>query len=175
MTKRTEGPTIQLELATGPATPGSGGLALPVSALVRNGRAPTADEEYISDKLRTDLAIQLATAVKGEHGYRLSHTISVRAVLRMEEFVTFDREIRDKPRQNSRDQADLELFCHTMRQAQANTLLSIRQATVNRIEEVVLTPLNPPAEQKDDVVIEQRPGLLGILLGGERVTKVRRR
>lgn len=164
---------LKVELPAVARLPGGGALALSAQALLQQGRTPNRAEAAITDQLRTDLAMQVGVAVKMEHAEQLAQTITLRTVQRFDEFLTFERTIRDQKR-HADDQADLEVFCHAVRQSQANTLLAIRQAGLNRIETIVLNPLDPPAEVKEEVIIEQKPGLLGRLFGGQQVTRVKR-
>ena len=173
MTKKPES-TLKFNSLAASILPGTGALAVPTTLLTRNGRPPTRQEEYISQKLRTDLTLQVAVAVKGEHGARLAQTLSVRTVQRFDEYVAFERAIRDQPRTNEADQADVEAFCQAVRQGQCTSLLAIRQATLNKIEEIILTPIDPPDEVGEEVIVEQKPGLLGWLFGGQQVTRVLR-
>ena len=164
---------ITIEMPSSALSPGTSSVAAPVSALTRGSRSLTKEEEYIGNKLRTDLAIQIGTAIKAEHAAHLSQILTQRSVIRFDEYVAFDREIMDRHRANADDQADVVAFCTAMRRSQANTLLAVRQGGVNKLEETVMTPLDPPQE-REEVIIEQRPGLLGKLLLGQTVTTVKR-
>ena len=98
---------------------------------------------------------------------------TLRGINHFEEYVTFDRAIRDKHRDNIADHADIEALCHGMRQSQVNTIMALRNGVVNTIEEITMKPLAPD-KQTEDVIIEQKPGLLGMIFGGQQVTRVRR-
>ena len=167
--------TIHLELPSSSLSPNNAGLvAVPVASLTRGSRQLTDEEAFISNKLRTDLAVQLGYAIKGEHGQHLTQLVTQRGLTRFAEYLEFDRAILDRPWANADDQADMVAFAIAMRQAQANTQIGIRNGVVNRIEEAAITPLEPPEKQGEDVIIEKKPGLLGALFGGIEVTRVKR-
>ena len=173
MTKKTES-TLKFDPLATPLLSGTSALAVPTPTLTRNARPPTRQEQHISDHLRTDLALQLGVVIKGDHAERLAQTVSMRTAQRFVEYVDFDRAIRDQPRSNEVDQADVAAFCQVVRQAHCTSLLAIRQATVNKLEEVVLNPLDPPDEMAEEVIVEHQPGVLGWLFGGQQVTRVLR-
>lgn len=171
MTKTTQS-ALKFEAPAASLVSGAGALVLP--ALVREGQPLTRGERVVGEKLRTDLVRETAIALKGEHGARLAQTVTMRAVERFSDYVEFEREIRDKARDNVQDQADVVAFCQVVRQAHGNSQLAIRHTVVERIEEIVSAPLDPPAEAQEEVIIEQKPGLLGWIFGGQQVTRVKR-
>lgn len=164
---------LKVALPDDALVPGAGALAVSAQTLLHQSRTPNRAEQAITDKLRIDLAMQVGVAVKMEQAEQLAQTITLRTVQRFDEFIAFERTIRAQKR-HADDQADLEVFCHAVRQSQANTLFAIRQAGLNRIETIILNPLDPPAEAQEEVIIEQKPGLLGRLFGGQQVTRVKR-
>jgi hypothetical protein len=171
MSKTTES-SLKFEAPAASLVSGAGALVLPV--LVREGQPLTKAERVVGEKLRTDLVRETAIAIKGEQGARLTQTVTMRAVQRFSDYVDFEREIRDKPRGNAQDQADVAAFCQVMRQAHGNSQLAIRHTVVERIEEIVSAPLDPPAEAQEEVIVEHKPGLLGWIFGGQQVTRVKR-
>jgi hypothetical protein len=153
--------------------PGAGALMMATQAQLLMNLGPTRAEQAIAHKLRADLAMQVGMTIKAEHAERLAQTISEHTLERYSEFLDLERSILEKKR-NEADQRDMEAFCRDMRQRQGNTLLAIRQAGINQVEGIVVSPLTPPSEPEEEVIIEQVPGLFGRLLGGHHVTRVRR-
>jgi hypothetical protein len=89
-------------------------------------------------------------------------------------YIAEEREILERKRAKQ-DQADMEAFCHIVREGVGNSFLAIRQGAVNAIETIVTTPLDISQEQADEVIITQRPGLLQRFFGGgPQVTQVKR-
>lgn len=150
-----------------------GALMAAAQAVFLTGRTESREIEAITTKLHTQLALQAGAAIKVAHGSRLVHTTSQHTLEWFDQFVEFDRTIREKKRSDE-DQADLEVFCHAVRQAHANSLLAIRQAGVEQIETIIVKPLDPPIESGEEVIVEQVPGLWGRLVGGQKITRIKR-
>lgn len=135
-------------------------------------RVLTEEEQYVQDKMRTDLAIQLGGAIKAYYGQQLVHRLTINTERKFEEFVDHERAILEVKRHVD-DQADLEAFCRRMRQDYANDAIELRDAGVGIVKEATGKSLTPPEKKEDDIIITRAPGLLG-WLGGQQVTRVRR-
>ena len=145
-------------------------FALTAQAQVNTLKAPTPEEQYIAEQMRLRLGKQLATAIVTEHGQQLTQVNSLRTMERFNEFVAADTAIRLQDR-NVQDQADIEYFNNVVRQAQATTLLAIRNAGNSQIEQVILEPFQLSHGQ--EMVVEE-PGFLGRLVGKQKTIRMRR-
>lgn len=164
---------LKVELPSVVPEPGMGTSMVSVRGALSMSEPPKREIRAIAEKMQIDVAKQEGSAIKAAHGARLVHSISLQTMQRFDEFVAVDRSIRSKQRPEQ-DQADIEVFCHAVRQAQATSLLAIRQAAAQSIETIILTPLDPPEERGEQVIVEQTPGLMGRLFGGQKVTRITR-
>ena len=162
---------IKLELPSS-SIPGSGPVVQSTQAHLVGRRVLTEEEQYVQDKLRTDLAIQLGAATKSDFAQQLTHALTIRTERRFVEFVDNERTILEMKRHVD-DQADIEAFFRRTRQDYANDQIEIREAGIGQVKGTVATSLAPPEKKKDEIIVERAPGLLG-WLGGQQVTKVRR-
>jgi hypothetical protein len=163
----------KLEVPSLPAEPGGRTSLVPIRATLLTSELPSREIQAIAKQLQIDVAKQEAVALKHEYGIRLVKTISLHTLEHFDAFVAADRAIREKKRPEA-DQADMEVFCHAVRQAQATSLLAIRQAAVQTIETIVMTSLNPPAKAANEVIVEEVPSLFARLFGGQKVTRIQR-
>ena len=170
----TENKPIQWKTPDSITPPGMDPLARSFTAMLAKTQVPTPEERKLGEQVRVDLAKQIGTAIKIKHAQYLASALSIDTVNHMDEYITKEREIRDRERL-PQDQADMEAFCHMAREATGNSFLALRQAGVNQLETIAMTPLEILDEQADEVIITQEPNLLQRLLGaGPQITQVKR-
>lgn len=162
---------IKFELPSSSSMRGTEAMARAAQTNLQSQRSPTAEERQIAGKLQQHIAKQIGYAAKGAHGEHLAQILSIRTIQFMDEFIAYDRSVREKPR-DMLDQADMEAFCQEVRQAHANSLLFFRTSAVEQIEAQVNLSLEPEGEKKPKYIVEYDPGFLGRLFGGQRTTKV---
>lgn len=165
MARKQEYTPIQWKTPESPSPSGMGNLTRSFSSMLAKTNTPTWEERKLGERVRSDLAKQLGTAIKKEHGDYLAKMMSLNTIRSMDEYIAEEREIREKER-HSEDQADMEAFCHVVREGAGNSFLAIRQAAVNQVETIVTTPLDLPEEQADEMIITQQPGFMQRLFGG---------
>lgn len=163
----------EFEIKTTPA-PNFGQNALLPNAVttIMRRTGVTEEEREIGRQLRIYAAEQTAVTIRGDYGAQLSFNFTRRTYDRIDEFVYLSREIREKER-HPEDQAVMEKVCDHLVESEVNTQLAFRQSVVNELGRINLEPFDYEQEG-EQVVIEQRPGLLGRLLGGQTVTRVMR-
>jgi hypothetical protein len=144
-------------------------FALTAQAHVSSLNTSSPEEKYLTQEMRVRLQRQLIEGILTEHAQQLSQVISLRTIERFDEFVEADTALRNRERP-VRDQADIEVFNNAVRQAQANTLLAVRNAGAHQIEQVVVEPLTLP--QEGDIIVEEDPGFFGRLFGGQKTIRV---
>lgn len=115
---------LKLEVPSNTQEPGVGALMASAQTALLTGSAQSREVQAITTKLHTQLALQAGVAIKAAHGVRLMHTTSQQTLEWFDQFVEFDRTIPEKKRSDE-DQADLEVLCHAVRQAHANSLLAM--------------------------------------------------
>lgn len=144
-------------------------FGITAQAQVNGAKVPTAAQRYIAEKMHERLQLQLTHGILTEHAQQLTQVLSLRTMERFDEFVQADTVIRTQERP-VRDQADVEYFNAAVRQAQASTLLALRNAGAQQIEQVVVEPFQLPTEE---VVVAQPRGFWSWLTGQPQSSKVR--
>jgi hypothetical protein len=139
--------------------------------LLQNGGALTPEEQSISRQTRTQIAEQVAIAVKVSHGQYLAHTLMQNTERRYAQFLAGQRALLDQDR-DPQDQANLERFCALLEKDYGDAQRAFVYGAVDAIAERGLAAVTPPAGVGDEeVIIEVQPGLLGKVLGGTTVTR----
>lgn len=166
----TKKPTITIETGLTREGPGQALMAAAANAVLRNGEAPSREEQHIGRQTRTLGTKQVARFMLMKHAGHLSQKFLECTAQRLDESTDMLRTIREKNRHPD-DEANLNHALDVLYESYVNTQVALSGALDTDLSEDAQFPFGqPPAAEKR--IIETSPGLWGLFAGGQKVTRV---